>query len=505
MNEKRGQWGSRMGFVIAAIGSAIGLGNIWRFPYVAASNGGGAFLIPYLFALLTAGIPILILEFSIAHKIKRSAPGIFGRISKKTELLGWFQTAISFGIVIYYTAIIGWTINYVLYAINGAWGQDTESFFFNDFLNISDHPLAIGGINTKMLIALALVWLVNYIVLMGGIKSGIEKANKIFMPLLVVCLIVITIRGLTLEGATQGLDYFFRPEFSKLKDPTVWIAAYGQIFYSLSICFGIMMTYASYLPKKTDIVNNAFLTGLGNCSFSILSGIAVFSVLGYMAASQGVAVSEVSTGGIGLAFIVFPTAINALPNMNALMGALFFFCLIFAGFSSSMSILEVIVSGFSDKFESSRKKVLTLTCFVGFIFSFLFVTDAGLYFLDIIDHFINTYAIAVAGLIEIIFLSWYLNLEDVRKYANSMSDFSIGKWWNISLKYLTPILLSVMFVFNTFIDLTKGYENYDLTSLLAIGGSTLVFIVIIAIVLNRMSGASNYHTSLGKGVDLNEC
>jgi NSS family neurotransmitter:Na+ symporter len=504
MNEKRGQWGSRMGFVIAAIGSAIGLGNIWRFPYVAASNGGGAFLIPYLFALLTAGIPILILEFAVAHKIKRSTPGVFGRISKKMELLGWFQTAISFGIVIYYTAIIGWTINYVLYAFKGQWGQDTESFFFNDFLNISDHPLNIGGINTKMLVAPALVWLVNYIVLMGGIKAGIEKANKIFMPLLVICLLVITARGLTLDGAAQGLDYFFKPEFTKLKDPTVWIAAYGQIFYSLSICFGIMITYASYLPEKTDLVNTAFLTGLGNCSFSILSGIAVFSVLGYMATSQGIPVSEVSTGGIGLAFVVFPTAINALPNMNALMGALFFSCLIFAGFSSSMSILEVIVSGFADKFESSRKKILTITCLVGFIFSFLFVTDAGLYFLDIIDHFINIYAIAIAGLIEIIFLSWYLNLEDVRQYANGMSDFSVGKWWKLSLKYLTPIVLSIMFVFNTVIDLTQGYEDYDLKSLLAIGGSTMAFILVMALVLNHFKGRPTYHSSIGKGVDLSE-
>ncbi len=355
-----------------------------------------------------------------------------------------------------------------------------------------------------MLLALAFVWLVNYIVLMGGIKSGIEKANKFFMPLLVICLVIIAIRGVTLEGASEGLNYFFKPEFSKLKDPTVWIAAYGQIFYSLSICFGIMMTYASYLPKKTDIVNNAFLTGLGNCSFSILSGIAVFSVLGYMAASQGVPVSEVSTGGIGLAFVVFPTAINALPNMNALMGALFFFCLIFAGFSSSMSILEVIVSGFSDKFKSSRKKVLTISCSVGFLFSFLFVTDAGLYFLDIIDHFVNTYAIAIAGLIEIIFLGWYLNLEKIRNYANSMSDFHVGTWWNISLKYLTPILLSIMFIFNTFIDLSQGYEGYDITSLLTIGGSTLILILIIAVILNGMKGDKSYQQSLGKGVDFNE-
>ncbi len=504
MENKRGQWGSRLGFVIAAIGSAIGLGNIWRFPYVAASNGGGAFLIPYLFALLTAGIPILILEFAVAHKIKASAPGVFGRTNGKMELLGWFQTAISFGIVIYYTAIIGWTFNYLGYAVNGAWGIDTKDFFFSQFLKLSSGPFEFGGINTGMLITLAAVWLINYLVLMGGVKAGIEKANKIFMPLLIACLVIVSIRGLTLEGSMLGLDYFFKPQFGKLTDPTVWIAAYGQIFYSLSICFGIMITYASYLPEKTDLVNNAFLTGLGNCSFSLLAGVTVFSVLGYMASSQGVGVEEVAAGGIGLAFIVFPTAINALPGMNGLIGALFFLCLIFAGLSSSMSILEVIISSFSDKFHASRKKVLAITTIAGFLFSLIFVSGAGLYILDIVDHFINTYAIAITGLIEIIFLGWFINLEEVRQYANGMSDFGVGKWWNFTLKFLTPILLSIMFIFNAYTDFTKGYEGYSLQALLVMGAGTLLLMLLLSIILKSMRGKTEHENKLGKGVDLFE-
>lgn len=504
MDNNRGQWGSRMGFIIAAIGSAIGLGNIWRFPYVAASNGGGAFLIPYLFALLTAGIPILILEFSVAHKIKNSAPGVFGQISKKMELLGWFQTAISFGIVVYYTAIIGWTLNYLKYSFTGMWGTDTATFFFSDFLNISSGPFELGIFNTGMILALLVVWAINYIVLLGGIKTGIEKANKIFMPLLIICLIVVAFRGLSLEGATQGLDYFFKPDFSKLKDTTVWIAAYGQIFYSLSICFGIMVTYASYLPKKTDIVNNAFLTGFGNCSFSLLAGITVFSVLGYMAANQGVGVEEVAAGGVGLAFIVFPTAINALPSFNGVIGALFFFCLIFAGLSSSMSILEVIVASVADKFKITRKNSVTIISIIGCFVSLIFVTGAGLYILDIIDHFVNTYAIAIAGLIEVIFLSWFIDLDQVRKYANSMSDFTVGKWWNITLKYLTPALLVIMFVFNTYIDFTQGYEGYSLGALIVIGIGSLCILLLLSIVFTALKGQKNYENNLGKGVNGNE-
>lgn len=490
---ERGQWGSRMGFILAAIGSAVGLGNIWRFPYVAASNGGGAFLIPYLFALLTAGIPILILEFSFGHKAKTSAPGIFKRISRPFEALGWFQTLISFGIMVYYVAIIAWAMNYFGFAVKGIfgalpWGEDTTGFFVGEFLGLTGGPWEIGGFNFKVLLPLALVWGINYIVLMGGVKAGIEKANKIFMPLLISCLVIVAVRGVTLPGAAAGLDYFFKPNFAKLADPKVWIAAYGQIFYSLSICFGVMMAYSSYLPKKTDIVNNAFITGFGNCSFSVLSGIAVFGVLGYMAGQQGVPVEEVSKAGVGLAFMVFPQAINALPAFNGLFGAIFFLCLIFAGVSSSMSIMETFVSGVSDKFNKPRKVVLTISTVIGFTISLLFVTGGGLYILDIVDHFINTYAIAIAGLLEVIVAAYLFNIESVREYANELSDFGVGKWWNLTFIALTPVLLLIMFGYNTFIDFTKGYEGYPLSALLVMGAGTLLLLLVVSIFFTVAKG-----------------
>ncbi|WDV46690.1 sodium-dependent transporter [Clostridiaceae bacterium M8S5] len=502
MSNQRGQWGSRMGFIMAAIGSAIGLGNIWRFPYVAASNGGGAFLIPYLFALFTAGIPILILEFSLGHRLKTSAPGIFGRIKSKFEVIGWFQTMISFGIIVYYVAIIGWSMNYLVFSLTSEWGTQTKEFFFNNFLNVSKGAFHFEGLNTITLITLVLAWLINYVILRGGVKSGIEKANKIFMPLLIVCLIIITVRGVTLEGASKGLDYFFKPDFTKLTDLKVWIAAYGQIFYSLSICFGIMMTYSSYLPKDTDIVNNAFMTGLGNCSFSIISGIAVFSVLGYMATQAGVGVEEVSAGGIGLAFIVFPKAINALPGFNGLFGAIFFSCLIFAGLSSSMSIMEVVVSGTADKYNISRKKVLNIATLIGFVISLLFVTGAGIHLLDIVDHFINTYAIAVAGLIELIVIAWYINLEKTRNYVNKISDFSVGRWWNVTLTVVTPLLLSIMFLFNAYTDFTQGYGDYTREELLGVGGGTLLLITLFSIIFAKTKGSDDYQNMISKGADL---
>jgi NSS family neurotransmitter:Na+ symporter len=260
-----------------------------------------------------------------------------------------------------------------------------------------------------------------------------------------------------------------------------------------------MITYASYLPEKTDIVNNAFMTGLGNCSFSILSGMTVFSVLGYMAAQQGVPVSEVSAGGIGLAFVVFPKAINALPGMNGIFGAIFFLCLIFAGLSSSMSIIEVVVSSIQGKFDVSRKKVLRYVIGIGFFISLIFVTGAGLYILDIVDHFVNTYAIALAGLVEIVVLAYLVDLEELRSYANGMSDFSIGRWWIYTLKYLTPVLLAIMFVFNTYIDFTKGYEGYSIKALMVYGVGTLVFIVVGAVIFNNIKVTDRNEDQISRG------
>ncbi len=500
MGRKRTQWGSRSGFILAAIGSAVGLGNIWRFPYVAATNGGGAFLLPYLFALISAGIPILILEFAVAHKVKMGASGSFGTISKKMQAFGWFQTFISFGIITYYIVIIGWTINYFTYAIGGRWGTEPADFFFGEFLNISNGALEFGGVNTTMLFALALVWFINIGVLIGGIKKGIEKANKIFMPLLVVSLLIIVVRGVTLEGAGAGLNYFFKPDFSALLKPSVWIAAYGQIFYSLSIAFGIMITYASYLPDDTDIVNNAFMTGFGNSSFSMLAGIAVFSVIGYMATTSGISVEEASAGGIGLAFIVFPKIINALPGLNSLMGMIFFASLIFAGISSSISVLEVVVTSISEKFDMGRKKATLIIGGIGFVCSLIYVTGAGLYILDIVDHVVNNYGIALSGLVEVIFFAWYLRSEDLRGYVNECSDFKVGKWWNFTLRYMTPILLSVMFIFNVYNDFTLGYEGYPINALMIYGAGIMCVILLLSAVFTKFTGNYKFEEKMGKGI-----
>jgi len=499
--ENRGQWGSRIGFILAAIGSAIGLGNIWRFPYMAASNGGGAFLIPYFVALLTAGIPLMILEFGLGHKLRTSAPGAFAKLNKKWEWIGWWQCAVAFTISVYYVAIIAWAMMYVVYSFNLAWGNDTVGFFCN-FIGLSDSPFQLGGLQWKVFVPLVLVWLINYSILAGGIKGGIEKANKIFMPLLFVLILIITLRGITLPGAVDGLNYLFTPDFSKIMSGRVWVAAYGQIFFTLSIAFAIMIAYSSYLPKKSDIVNNGFITALGNCGFSLLAGIGVFSILGYMAQTQGVGVEEVAKAGVGLAFFVFPQAINTLPGMNGLFGVLFFGCLVFAGLSSSMSIIEAFTSGLIDKFALPRKKALNWACGVGFIISVIFATGAGLYILDIVDHFINNYGVALAGLVEAVVLGWFFNLEIIRKHINPISDFQVGNWWNICIKYVTPILLGIMTLLNIYEDFAHPYEGYPANALIVEGVLVAVLAVIAGFVVTGIKGSDDFLLPPSKEVEM---
>ena len=483
---KQEQWGSRVGFVLAAIGSAIGLGNIWRFPYVAYENGGGAFFIPYLFAMLTAGIPFMILEFGVGQKIRGSASNIFKKLSPNMEWLGWWQILVSFVIAIYYVAVVGWSISYFFLAMKQGWGTDTAGFFFKEYLQLSTGPFDLGGIRLPILAAVIAAWGITWFVLFKGVKSGIEAASKIFMPVLFIMVIVITLRAVTLPGSHEGINWMFKPDFSALLNIKVWVAAYGQLFFSLSLGFAIMLTYSSYLPAKSDINNNAFITAFCNCGFSILCGIMVFSVLGNMAQVQGVGVDKVVGSGVGLAFVTIPKAINNLPG-PAFFGTLFFLALVFAGLSSMISICEVSVSALIDKFDLERKKAVTYFCLFGFLCGLVFTTNGGLFVLDIVDHFINNFGVLAGGLVEIIFLSWFCKLEEVQEHINAISDFKVGNWWNICLKFVTPVVLGYISVKNLIEDIQKPYEGYSADALFWLGWFMVIALVVLGF-LAQMHG-----------------
>lgn len=483
---QRENWGTRTGFILAAVGSAIGLGNIWRFPYMVYDNGGGAFLIPYFFALITAGIPIIIMEFGLGHKYKGAAPTTFFSIARKWEWLGWWQVLIAFVISVYYVAVIGWAVNYTGFSFTQSWGTDTKAFFFGDFLQLSDSALNIGGIVWPVFIGTALIWFITWLVLFAGVKRGIEFANKIVMPLLFILILIIMGRAITLEGALDGLNYLFKPDFSKVLDPKVWVAAYGQIFFTLSICFAIMITYSSYLEDDSDINNNGMMTAFINCGFSMLAGIMIFGVLGHMALEQGVGVQDVAGAGVGLAFVTIPKAINYLPA-PWLFGPLFFISIVFAGLSSMISISEACCAAVMDRMKVSRKTAVTGYVAIGFLVSLIFMTNGGLYVLDIVDHFINNFGIIFAGIVEIVFVAWLFRLETVREHINAISDFAIGKWWNFCLMAITPIVLGYMGIKNLVGDLENPYEGYPIKALVMYGWAVIIGIIIVAILIHSVT------------------
>ncbi|MGB2078861.1 MAG: sodium-dependent transporter [Vibrio sp.] len=485
---KREQWGSRTGFILAAVGSAIGLGNIWRFPYMAYENGGGAFFIPYLFAMLTAGIPFMILEFSLGHKFRGAAPKTLSSIHSKFEWLGWFQVMIAAIIGTYYVAIIGWAISYIGLAVDQSWGADTNAYFFGEYLQLGDDnsPSQLGSIQWHIAIPMLAAWAFTFAAIFRGVKGGIEKANKIMMPILLFMVLALIARMLFLPGAFDGLNYLFEPDFSKLTDPNVWAAAYGQIFFTLSVGFAIMLAYSSYLPEKSDINNNALMTVLINCGFSIVAGILIFSVLGYMAEQQDKALTDVVSSGVGLAFVTIPAAINLLPAPYIL-GPLFFIALVVAGLSSHISILEAVTSAIIDKLNWSRKKAASVVCGVGLVVSMAFATNGGLLLLDLVDFFVNNIALLASCLIELILVGWLFKIADVRGYANRISEINIGVWFELCIRFLSPLMIAVILGNKFVTTLTEGYGGYAMSDLLMLGWGMIAIMLILAVIINSVN------------------
>ncbi|NYI80270.1 sodium-dependent transporter [Nocardioides panzhihuensis] len=476
---KRGAFSSRQVFILAAIGSAVGLGNIWRFPYVAYDNGGGAFVIPYIVALLTAGIPFLFLDYALGHRFRGSAPLSFARLRRGTEGLGWWQVGICFMIAIYYAAVMAWAVRYTIFSVNKAWGDDPEGFFFGEFLKAGDPGVDATPV-WGVLIPLLLVWVAILAVMLLGVQKGVGATSVIFIPILVVAFGILVVRSLFLPGAAEGLDALFTPNWAALTDATVWAAAYGQIFFSLSIGFGIMITYSSYVHRHTDMPGSGLVVGFANSGFELLAGIGVFAALGFMAQANGVAVDEVATSGIGLAFVAFPAIISEAPA-GALIGVLFFLSLVIAGFTSMVSIVEVVISGVRDKFEMTRKgATIAVTVPMALLSLVLFSTTSGIYVLDIVDHFINQFGILLVAVISMLVLSWGLRV--LPTFSDHLSDGSsivVGAWWRVLVSIVAPIGLVLVLGLSFWEDVKTPYEGYPAWMLGVFGwgaaGAVIVF------------------------------
>ncbi|MDO9577218.1 MAG: sodium-dependent transporter [Candidatus Cloacimonadales bacterium] len=478
--EAREHWSSRKAFILAAIGSAIGLGNIWRFPFKCYENGGGAFLVAYIVAMLTAGIPLLIMELSLGHRFKLAAPLSFRKINKKFEWVGWWAVFVGFVIVCYYAVVMAWGLNYSVFSFTQAWGGDTGNFFLKDFLGLTDGPYQLGGFQLPILISLIVGW----ILIVGSVWKGVKTVSKVvyvtvFLPWLL--LVVFVVRGMTLPGSMEGIKYYLFPHFEQLLNPSVWIAAYGQIFYSLSIGFGIMIAYASFLQKDAEIINSSIIITLSNCTTSFIGGFAVFGSLGYYAHISGQAVENVLKGGPGLAFITYPTIINHLPFAR-FFGIIFFLMLLTLAIDSAFSLLEAISSSMRDKFGWSIKRSNITVASIAFVIGLIFTTGAGLFWLDIVDKWIEFFGLCAVVLVECVVLGWFFKINKLREYANEYSEIRIGKFWNYLIKLIIPIIIFALIITETIKLITKGYEGYPASALVIAGWGVVIILPIVSLI-----------------------
>jgi NSS family neurotransmitter:Na+ symporter len=485
--QARGGFTSRKVFILAAIGSAVGLGNIWRFPYVAYENGGGAFVIPYLVALLVAGLPFLLLDYSVGHRYRGSAPLSFRRLGGATaETLGWWQVGICAVIAIYYAVIIAWAVRYTFFSIDESWGSTPDEFFFSDFLEVASPGIGldfVGGVLWPLL----LVWAVVIAVMVAGVQKGIGALSVVFIPLLVIAFLALVVRSLFLPGAADGLDALFTPDWGALADAGVWAAAFGQIFFSLSVGFGIMITYASYVGRKTDMTGSGLVVGLANSSFELLAGIGVFAALGFMAQANGVAVDEVATSGLGLAFVAFPAIISEAPA-GALIGVLFFGSLVVAGVTSLVSVIEVVISAVRDKLDLSRTAAsLVVSVPAAAASVLLFATTTGVPILDTADHFINRFGILLVAVVSMLAITWvYRDLDHLRDHLNRTGSLQLGSWWLALVGVVTPAALVYVLIDELRAVLDEPYGDYPDWLINWIGWGSAAFVLVLALVLARL-------------------
>lgn len=456
----RQRWASRTIFLLAAVGSAVGLGNIWRFPYLAGRYGGGAFLVPYLIALLTVGIPLLMLEFVIGQRMQRGAISSFRKLHPGFGSLGIYALVSSFIIVSYYAVVMAWCLYYFVVSLRVPWADDATAYFFNTVLQLSDSVSTVGGIQMPILLGLVGVWVSIFFCVWQGTKS-VGKVVLYSVPLPIVLLGLLLLRAVTLPGFLQGWKLYLWPNWSALADPAVWTSAFSQIFFTLSLGFGIMVAYASYKDSEADIAKDTWLTALINSAISLFAGFVVFGVLGYMSQEAGIPLAELAAqSGPGLAFVVFPEALSLMPLAPVF--SLFFFLMLFSlGIDSAFSLVEAINAAFADWSNRWRlDRIALVVCIVGFLTGILYTTRAGLYFLDIADHFVTNYNLLLVGLFQAILGGWVYGAEQLRRYVDEVSDWRLGKWWNVSIKYVVPFVLVLLLGSQLSTDLKTPYGDY---------------------------------------------
>lgn len=433
MNNNRAQWGTSLGFILAAAGSAIGLGNIWRFPYTAGENGGAAFVLVYLISVAIIGIPVLIAELTLGRHTQKNPVGAINLIAPKGawKLLGYMGVISGIAILSYYSVVAGWTIGYIF---KTAFHQTSDLGTF-----VSD------PVNEVFYFTIFLA--LTMLVVIGGVKSGIEKWSKILMPLLFLILVGLIVYSVTLPGAKEGIKFYLQPDFSKITGKTI-LAGLGQAFFSLSLGMGAMITYGSYLKRTTNVVSSATIVAFSDSLIAVMAGFVIFPAL--------FAVGMEPAQGPGLVFNVLPKIFEQMPG-GVIVGVFFFILLAIAALTSAISLLEVGVAWAVDELKISRKSatlLLTAATFLLGIPSALsqganqFFTELSLFgktgFLDILDYLFGSISLTLGGMLLSIFVGWKWGVKNAIeeiKYGLISDSKTFLTFWNFLIRFVCPVVI----------------------------------------------------------------
>lgn len=445
MKSERGLWGSKLGFILAASGSAIGLGNVWRFPYITGENGGAAFVLIYLVFVLLLGLPYMMAEFALGRATQLNPVGAIEKVKpgSKWKYVGLLGIITSIGILSFYGVIAGWTFGYIFKSL-----FDTGTPASNDFSGFIYNPLYEIGLYAIFIIVTA-------VIVYKGVESGIEKWSKILMPLLLVLFIILIVYANLLPNSSQGIEFYLYPDFSKVGFKTI-IAALGQAFFSLSLGLGLMITFGSYIPKSTNIFTSALYIVLFDAIVALFAGLIIFPAL--------FALGENPASGPSLVFIVLPKLFSQMPAGN-FVGAAFFILLSIAALTSTISLLEVPVSYLVDEKNVSRKKIVWYVAFFVFIVGLpsalsqgtvKFFTNFGWLpssltsadFLSQMSFFFGDFLLTFGALLLCIFIGWIWGAKNAgAEIMISGDNFSKFKGtWIFLIKYLLPVIVLVILV-----------------------------------------------------------
>lgn len=438
--EKRGNFSNKIGFVLAAAGSAVGLGNIWRFPYLAAQYGGGTFLLIYLILAVTFGFSLMIAEIAIGRKTGLSAIGAFKVLDKRFRFVGILAAIIPIIIFPYYSVIGGWVIKYFVAFISGNAAASAGDDYFTTFISGTYEPL--GWFFLFMALTALVVWF--------GVEKGIEKVSKIMMPLLVVLTLFIAIYGLTVDGAMKGLVYYLKPHMADVSVKTI-LAAMGQLFYSMSLAMGIMITYGSYMKKNDNLESSVRQIEIFDTAIAFLAGLMIIPAVFAFSGGDQAALSQ----GPGLMFVTLPKVFNSM-KIGSVVGTVFFVLVFFAALTSAISLMETIVSIFRDKFKWSRH----MACGVVFAFSLLLGIPSSLGFgplsfiswmdksiLDIMDFISNSVLMPICALFTCIFVGFIIKPQTIiDEVTRNGEKFRSKNMFIAMIKYIAPIFLILILV-----------------------------------------------------------